>query len=401
MTVKYKYKALTASGDKVADYIYAADESAARLALKAKSLVVVDIALAENDSFALFSSKTSVSAGDIEQSTNQLATLLENGLRINNALEVLIDTATSQALSNVWRSVSNDVQSGVSLHEALKKYPELFDVLYLEMTNIAENTGNLPQVFRSLADNLAFQKDLRSKTIQALIYPMIIFCVCVVAVFSIFNFVIPNMESVFASSPNLPSYTQWLLDSSRFVSQNNLLIILSLIGVILGVVTLWKQPSTKQSLLSLIASLPWLGSMIDKAEQIRFCSAMSLTLQSGLNLSDALALSIKTLSALKNRQQLEEVLLKVDTGSSLTSSLSNSHFLDRISLSLINVGEQSGTLEHSFIEVTKRSKSDFESWMMKMTSLLEPLLIMVMGAIVGGVVVVMLLSIVSVNDLSL
>jgi type II secretory pathway component PulF len=399
MTQKFKYKALTATGEKVADYLFATDEQAARAALKHQPLTVISVSLENSSGF--LPSKAKASAADVEQSTNQLATLLENGLRINDALEILVDTAPSQALAAVWQAVFTSVQGGTSLYNALQEYPELFDVLYLEMTNIAENTGTLPKVFRSLADNLAFQRDLKSKTIQALIYPMIIFMVCVSAIFAIFNFVIPNMESVFASAKNLPSYTQWLLDTSHFISENNFLILFSIVGFIMSIVVLWSQETTRHTALNVISKMPLIGALFDKAEQIRFCSAMSLTLQSGLNLSDSLLLSIKTLSSTKNKQQLEYARVNVDTGAPLVTSLERSHFLDRMSLSLIKVGEQSGTLDRSFIEVTKRAKSEFETWMMKMTALLEPLLIMVMGAIVGGVVVVMLLSIVSVNDLSL
>lgn len=399
MSQKYKYKALTASGDKVADYLFAVDEQAVRLALKKQSLIVVSVELESAGSF--LSHEKKASASDVEQSTNQLATLLENGLRINDALEVLIDTAPSQALGKVWHEVFTDVQAGTSLYKALQKYPELFDVLYLEMTNIAENTGTLPTVFRSLSDNLAFQRDLKSKTIQALTYPMIIFMVCLSAIFAIFNFVIPNMESVFTSATELPVYTQWLLESSRFVSQNNLLIFALMAGFVLAIMTLWRQESTRQLLMQWISATPFLGTMVDKAEQIRFSSAMCLTLQSGLSLSDSLSLSIKTLNSATNKQQLAQAKIKVDNGAPLAESLSSSYFLDRISLSLIKVGEQSGTLDSSFVEVTRRAKTDFESWMIKLTSLLEPLLILVMGGIVGGVVVVMLLSIVSVNDISL
>ncbi|MCJ8321002.1 MAG: type II secretion system F family protein [Colwellia sp.] len=399
MSQKYKYKALTASGDKVADYLFAVDEQTARAALKKQSLIVISVELESGSNF--LSHEKKASSSDVEQSTNQLATLLENGLRINDALEVLIDTAPSQALGKVWHEVFTDVQAGTTLYKALQKYPELFDVLYLEMTNIAENTGTLPTVFRSLSDNLAFQRDLKSKTLQALTYPLIIFMVCLSAIFAIFNFVIPNMESVFTSVKELPVYTQWLLDSSRFVSQNNLLIFALMAGFVLTLITLWRQEKTRQLLMQWVSVIPFLGTMIDKAEQIRFSSAMSLTLQSGLSLSDSLSLSIKTLNSTVNKQQLTQAKNKVDNGAPLAESLSSSYFLDRISLSLIKVGEQSGTLDGSFVEVTRRSKSDFESWMIKLTSLLEPLLILVMGGIVGGVVVVMLLSIVSVNDISL
>lgn len=399
MSQKYKYKALTHSGEKVSDHIFAINEVAAREALKAQSMIVLSLTLERNINF--LGGQGKVTSSDIEQSTNQLATLLENGLKINDALKVLTETSSSQTMAQVWHEIFLDVQAGTSLYQALEKYPYLFDVLYLEMTNIAENTGTLPSVFRSLADNLAFQRDLKNKTIQALTYPLIILFVCVSAIFAIFNFVIPNMESVFASAQNLPSYTQWLLDTSHFVSENTFSLLAFLVGTI-GILFIYaNQPENKQRFYSVMAKLPLLGIMIAKAEQIRFASAMSLTLQSGLSLSDSLSLSIKTLTSDKNRVQLEKAKQQVDTGSSLAQSLASSYFLDRISLSLIKVGEESGTLEKSFSEVTKRAKTDFESWMLKMTALLEPLLILIMGGIVGGVVVVMLLSIVSVNDLSI
>ena len=396
---KYRYKALTNNGEKLTDYLFSDNETTARDTLKKQALTVISIT-PENEA-GFIRTRNKATTAEIEQSTNQLATLLENGLRINDALEVLIDTSPSQALAEVWRGVHQRVQAGSSLHSALSEYPELFDLLYLEMTNIAENTGTLPQVFRSLADNLSFQRDLKSKTIQAMVYPMIILFVCVSAIFAIFNFVIPNMESVFASAQNLPSYTQWLLDTANFVNQNNFLILFIILGVVLSILSLWSQEKTRHLVLDIMSKLPLLGILFNKAEQIRFCSAMSLTLQSGLNLSDSLHLSIKTLNSEKHQQQLEQARAKIDTGAPLVESLAASHFLDRMALSLVKVGEQSGTLDRSFTEVTKRAKSEFETWMMKMTTLLEPLLIMAMGAVVGGVVVIMLLSIVSVNDLSL
>ena len=399
MGIRFKYTGLTATGERITDIIVEQDEVAARQYLKNKGLIVTQI-VPEKEKSSLFGA-SKISANDIEQSTSQLATLLENGVKVNDAIEVLIDTSTSQALALVWKSVHEQVQAGESLHAALSEYPEYFDVLYIEMVNIAEQTGAMPKVFNGLAENLAFQRELRSKTIQALIYPMIILFVCVTAIFSIFNFVIPNMEAVFASAEELPGYTEWLLNSSKFVSENNFPILVSVLALIAMLISGWQNPNYRKKMQDLFAVMPLSRVLIAKAEQIRFCSAMHLTLHSGVNLSRAIELSAKTLSWIKNREQLEQVKNKVDAGSSLADSLEDSRVLDKVSVSLIKVGEQSGTLSSSFAEVSKRVKTDFESWVMKMTSLLEPLLILVMGAIVGGVVIIMLLSIVSVNDLSI
>ncbi|GHE80640.1 type II secretion system F family protein [Thalassotalea profundi] len=398
MSLRYKYKGLTSTGKRVSDSVVAENINQARKKLKSQNITLVSI---EEDSLKKsFLSGSKISATEIEQSTNQLATLLENGVKINVAIEVLIDTSTTNSLSSLWRTVHKQVQSGKSLHESLKEFSDTFDVLYLEMVNIAEQTGTLPEVFRGLSDNLSFQRELKSKTIQALIYPMIIFGVCIIAIFAIFNFVIPNMESVFSSAENLPGYTQWLLDTSAFVTENNGMILLFALFIIFGFIGLWNNPNTQKKIQNILAILPLSKALVLKTEQIRFCSAMKLTLDSGISLSNAILLSNKTLSIENNKQQLELVRMKVDAGAPLAESLSESRVLDKISVSLIKVGEQSGTLDKSFNEVTNRIKANFESWIMKMTSLLEPLLILVMGAIVGGVVVVMLLSIVSVNDIS-
>ena len=127
MTQKFKYKALTASGEKITEYIFAEGEKNARELLKKQSLIVLSIH--EENTSGFFKGQSRVSVSAIEQSTNQLATLLENGLRINDALEILVDTAASQALSEVWRTIYAEVQSGKSLYQALEKYPEHFDLL--------------------------------------------------------------------------------------------------------------------------------------------------------------------------------------------------------------------------------------------------------------------------------
>ena len=336
MSIRYSYKGLLADGKKVSDTILANSIKDAQEQLKRQKIVIVDIS--EEAKTQKFLGSDKVSASEIEQSTTQLATLLENGVKINEAIEVLVDTATSNALASLWRDVHKNVQSGMSLHLALSEFSNTFDVLFLEMVNIGEQTGTMPEVFRGLSENLQFQSELKSKTVQALIYPMIIFSVCVIAIFSIFNFVIPNMESVFASAENLPGYTQWLLDSSAFVSQNNGPILISFTLFIFIVIALWNNPITQEKFKNLLAVLPLSRTLMHRAEQIRFCSAMKLTLNSGVSLSNALLLSNKTLSLEQNKNQLELVRSKVDAGAPLAQSLSESRVLDKISVSLIKVG---------------------------------------------------------------
>lgn len=395
MSQLFRYKAYDRSGKNEVGEISAQSKAEAKKILLQRNLLLLSITPIK---FNSHSSK--VSLADIEQSTEQLAILLNNGLKIDKALEVLARTNTKSGIGRVWKSILDEIKKGKSLSESIETRVDVFSSLYCEMVKIGESTGNLPKVFTRLSENLRFQIGLRSKVLQAISYPFFILLVCVSAIWAIFNFVVPSMSTMFESMEEVPSYTQFLLNLSAGVQQYQIHAVILLCLVVFSGVYFFNQPKTRNSFIAFMVKLPLIKGVTNKADRIRFATALQLTLESGVSLSSALKLAGETVIDVQLKQKLAVIAAQVSSGSQLSDGLQTANFFDDIALSLIAVGEESGTLDNSFREIASRSRQNFESWLMRFTALLEPLLILIMGGVVGSVVIIMLLSIVSINDVS-
>ncbi|NHH89253.1 type II secretion system F family protein [Pseudoalteromonas sp. MB47] len=395
MNQLFKFKAYTKTGELTEGELHAENEAAAVQALKKDYKLVVKVS-PEKQGFK----RKRVTLADMEQSTNQLSTLLKNGLKIDKALIVLAKSNSQSAMGAIWNGVLSDIKQGDLLSDALGKRPEVFSTLFVEMVKIGESTGNLPQVFSRLSQNLQFQNALRSKMIQAITYPFFILIVCVLAIWAIFNFVIPSMSSMFDSVEDIPSYTQFLIDASNWVQSYQVHMLLIIVAIVAGIVSALRKPRLKAKLLEATVALPLIKTIIKQSDKIRFSTALQLTLESGVSLSSGLELAAETVISPTLRDKLRSSVISVSSGSELSTELAKLGLFDDIGISLISVGEESGTLTSSFTEISQRSRLSFEQWLTRFTAMLEPLLILFMGGIVGSVVITMLLSIVSINDVS-
>lgn len=395
MNQVFVYQAFDKNGIKIRGEILSENENEATRTLEKKGLLVAKITR-KSESFL----KRGISLAQVEESTSQLSTLLKNGLKIDRALQVLADTNSSSEIGVVWQQVIGSIKKGESLSDALRQREDVFSTLYLEMVLIGESTGRLPEVFERLAENLSFQIALKKRVIQASSYPVFIFFVCIAAIWAIFNFVVPSMSSVFDSMETIPGHAQFLIDASGFVRSYQMHMVVLLVCTCGIVSFMMRSKKYKDKLIQYFFNAPLVKTIIKKSDVIRFSTAMQLTLESGVSLSSSLMLSTKTVvdNNLKNR--LLDAARHVTTGEGVAESLEKVKLLDDLSLSLLVVGEESGTLDNSFREISARARQTFEDWITKFTTLLEPALILFMGGIVGGVVVSMLLSIVSINNVS-
>ncbi|MEL0633120.1 type II secretion system F family protein [Pseudoalteromonas carrageenovora] len=395
MSQLYKFKAYSHSGETVNGEITAENENEAFSKLKQDYKLVIKV-------HATYQAKQRkrITLADLEQSTNQLSTLLKNGLKIDKALSVLVKSNQKSAIGLVWSSVLSDIKQGTLLSDALEKRPEAFSTLFVEMVKIGESTGNLPQVFNRLSQNLLFQNALRNKVIQAITYPFFILIVCITAIWAIFNFVIPSMSSMFDSVDDVPAYTQVLIDASNWIQNYQLHLLVCIILLISGLVFAFRQHEFKTKMIQATVNLPLIKTIIKQSDRIRFATSLQLTLESGVSLSSGLQLASETVINPKLKKSLRNIVVSVSAGGVLSDELAKLTLFDDIGISLISVGEESGTLTSSFTEIAQRARLSFEQWLVKFTAMLEPLLILVMGGIVGSVVITMLLSIVSINDVS-
>ncbi|PHI38624.1 secretion system protein [Pseudoalteromonas sp. GCY] len=395
----FKYKALDSSGAKVEGSVEKASSDDAIRFLESEGLYTLSIT-EEKAGISLFSSGK-VSLADLEFLTAELSLLLASGVKIDKGLDIIRKTKAKPALADMLKDISKRIKGGESLSEACKAHPKTFDKLYCNLIELGEASGNLTEVFADLANDLKFKRDLRSKIISSLSYPAVIFFVCILSVLFIFNFIIPKMAEMFREADNLPWYTEMMLSLSDWMVNYQWFLIVGTIVSVGGFISLLKHEHFTDSLDRLALRLPLVSYLVISVERIRFNSGLAMMIRSGVAIDKALKLSTGNVKNHVLRHQLDIAQQKVNRGSALSPALSQTELYPDFFVSLLEVGEESGHLEKVFSEIASRSRQEFESWTQKVTTLLEPLMILFMGGIVGGVVVVMLLSMVSMNDIGL
>lgn len=398
---QFRYAAYDESGARVAGLVEAENVESAMRDLRGRGLIISKIAPSDASGdwrAAIGLNSDKVSLGDVEYLTSELSLLLESGVRIDRAVGILQRAGKSPAMSRLLGAIANDIKQGKQLSEAASSHPEVFDPLYVNLVALGEASGRLPQVFRGLAEDLKFQRDLRDKVISAATYPLVVAGVCVVAVLFIFNFVVPNLETLFADARELPWYTSALIGSSRFMRDWQWFVFL---GFAVGFSALWrarKTPAFVDFRDRMLLDTPGLRDATAVVERIRFASGLGMMLEAGLPVDRALTLATGNIRHGTLRREVALAVDKVKRGEQISTVLRQTRLFPDYFASLLEVGEETGELARVFTEIARRSRDAFASWAQRVTTLLEPLLILIMGLIVGGVVVIMMLSITSVAE---
>ena len=215
--ILFTYKAYDHSGAKVDGQIEAIDKASALASLKQQSLLPTEVkAVVENDN-SIFNFNNKVSLSDLEFLTAELSLLLESGVRIDKGIDIIKKTKAKPALAKLLNDISSNLKKGKSLSESFKEHSDIFDPLYCNLIELGETSGNLSEVFAGLAEDLKFRRDLQRKIVSSLAYPLVIFFVCLLSIFFIFNFIIPKMSSMFNDVDALHWYTQLMLSISEWM----------------------------------------------------------------------------------------------------------------------------------------------------------------------------------------
>lgn len=397
----YLYKAYDKSGAKTDGQIEAIDQVVALAELKKQGLLTSDIKELKTAGDSIFSFNQKVSLSDLEFLTAELSLLLESGVRIDKGIDIIKRTKAKPTLAKLLTEISSGIKKGKSLSEAFREHTDVFDDLYCNLIELGEASGNLSEIFADLAKDLKFKRELQRKIISSLAYPSVIFFVCILSIFFIFNFIIPKMSSMFSDVDDLPWYTSAMLSTSEWMINYQGFLVVGIIIIIAALIKAMKQSAFILWWQNTSLKLPIIGHAVKTVERIRFNSGIAMMVRAGVPIDKALGLSAGNIKNQGLRRELEIVKSKVKSGSALTPALKQTSLYPDFYISLLEVGEESGNLARVFDEIANRSRQEFESWTERMTTLLEPLMILFMGGFVGGVVVVMLLSMVSINEIGL
>mgnify|MGYP001005772364 CR=1 FL=1 len=397
--MRFSYKCISKGGNTTQGEIEADSAALAINKLKNEGLLVVSIKPTKSATKKQFSNK--VSLKDLEFLTAELSILLGNGIKLDKALKMLAKVKADSPVGNLINSLSNAISKGSHLADAFANYPQYFSPLYINLLKIGEQTGELKKVFYELALDLKFKAELKKRITQALVYPTAILCVCVASILFIFNFVVPSMSSIFEGRDTIPFYTQFILDTSTWLQQYQLYLLVGLVFFGYALKIGWQNPKYQSFLQELAFKLPFFGGLILEVERVNFTSAISLMLKSGLKIDQAVLNAKESLQSIELKRQVDFSLQELKRGSSLNQALSSSDIFPDFYRSLIEVGEETAELQSVFEEIVGRSRNEFDTKISQFLNLLEPLLILFMGLIVGGVVVTLMLSITSANDVGL
>ena len=398
----FSYVGYDSHGGKAGGEIEAEDIQQANACLQRQGVMVSKIKEnAELPEGIDFFTRGYISGEELGLLTSELSLLLTSGVTIDRGLAVVRRNSSSPPFAKLVGNLYDSVRGGSSLSEAMSVHDRVFSALYINLVKLGESSGTLPKIFSKLAEDLQFQSDLRRKIIQALIYPVVIFAVCILCILFIFNYIVPQMSGLFDGVVEIPVYTAILLNLSDWMISYQWYLLLGICVGIFGLITSMRSPAGARWLDELLINLPLVGNMLILIERVRFNTAIAMMLDSAIMIDQSMEMAIGSVDNVTIRQDLTAIKDRLKKGEVLSVALRASPIYTDFSISLIEVGEESGQLAPVFNEISVRARKDFEAWVDRMTSLLEPLLILTMGGIVGGVVVTMLLSIVSVNDIGI
>lgn len=397
----YKFEALDASGKATTGLLDAENAKAARSQLRAQSLVplaVTPVASAGTQGEGLRFTRRVFSSTTLAVWTRQLAGLVGAGLPLERSLTALSEEAEDPRQRELVAHLRSEVNSGSPFARALASAPREFDEVYRGVVAAGEQSGALGGVLERLANDLEERQELKSKLIGATLYPAIVSLIAVIIVVFLVTYVVPQVASVFASSKRaLPTLTILLLTVSGFLREWGWLLVL-LIGAAFGTLTLMlRNESFRQSFDSAWLNLPLIGKLARGYNAARFSGTLAMLAGAGVPILKALQAAAETLSNRAMRADAMDALVQVREGAPLASALAGKKRFPGLLAMFARLGEQTGQLPLMLDRAARQLSTEVQRRALQMATLLEPLLIVVMGAVVMLIVLAMLLPIIQLN----
>jgi len=380
------------NGKKIKGKSLAKDESAVRADLRRQGVVPTRI---KKQSKGLFAGGGKITSGDISIFSRQLATMLAAGIPLVQAFEIVGSGHENAAMQKLILAIKTDVEGGSSLAEALAKQPLYFDDLFVNLVESGEQAGAL----ESLLDKIATYKEkteaIKKKIKKALTYPAAVLVVALVVTTILLIFVIPSFEDLFQGfGADLPTFTRMVIDLSLFVRTKGFYIVV-LVGSIVAAFLYFKKRSRpfRHFLDRVMLKLPIVGTILEKASIARYARTLSTMFSAGVPLVEALESVAGATGNIVFETGVMQMRDEVATGQRLQQAMENTDLFPNMVIQMIAVGEESGSLDEMSGKVADFYEADVDDAVDNLSSLLEPMIMAILGVLVGGLVVAMYLPI--------
>ena len=326
--------------------------------------------------------------------TRQMATLLKAGMPILRGLEVLAKQQTEGPFRTALIEVAEAIRGGGSFSDGLSRFPKLFDPLYLNMVRAGEAAGALDVVMERLAEFLEKSQKIRGKVKSAMMYPLIIMAVAVAVVSALIVFVVPRFESIFANmlkGQPLPGLTQAVLGISKLVQEHFLITVALVVGLGWAVKALTRTTRGRAIWDRLVLSMPLLGDLALKGSVARFSRTLGTLLSSGVQILSAINITRDTAGNVQVAAALDQVRTRVKAGEGLAGPLEDTAVFPAMVSSMVAVGEETGHLPDMLHRIADTYEEEVDNAVAALTSMLEPLMIVLMSVVVGVIVIALFL----------
>ncbi len=345
--------------------------------------------------FGSVASKKKIITKDIAIFARQLATMMSAGVPLVQSFEIVAKGHENPSMQTLLLTVKGDIEGGLSLAESLAKHPKQFDSLFCNLVNAGEQAGILEGLLHRLATYMEKTEAIKSKVKSAMFYPIAVLVMAFVVTVVLLIFVIPQFESMFKNfGGELPALTQMVVDLSNFLQAQWYVVFGGIFAVIITIKKLKENSKEFNRLMDrVILKLPVMGTIVEKSVIARFARTLSTMFAAGVPLVEAMDTVSGTVGNSLYGEAIEVMRDEVATGQQLTISMRQSNLFPNMVLQMVSIGEETGSLDGMLSKVADFYEAEVDDAVDALSSLLEPLIMSVLGVVIGGLVIAMYLPI--------
>jgi general secretion pathway protein F len=403
----YRYSAVSRSGRKLTGEMEAASRASVLNDLHKLGHLPVEVietnrGAVDGKSRGRFLFSDKPSGHQITHFTRELAMLLKAGLPLDQSLTFLEKDARSKKLALLIRHVGDQISNGKSFHEALEAQGQAFPPVYASMVRVAEASGALETILERIAQSREKAQKLRSKVLSEVLYPSMLIVMAIGAVTVMLAFVVPRFKQMIVhGGTEIPDQARIVIAASDWLLANGQFLAVSLLCLVLAIVFAWHQGLGRQQIESLLLRLPLIGNILRLNLTIRFCRTLGMLLDNGVVLPEAIKLLRDVIGNRFAVQCLDQTYDALRKGKSFLGPLSDSGLFPPVVISMLRVGEETGSLTTSLFHMADMFEEKLETSVQRTLTIFEPVIILLVGAFIAGIIISILGAVISINDLAI
>lgn len=388
----YRWQATDRKGQKMKGQMIGPNEAFIKQQLRKQGLTPVSVA----KEFVLFSAaKPKITGQDIALFARQMATMMKAGVPLVQALELIGRGNENKSMSEMILTIKSNIEGGLSFSESLAKFPIQFDDLFVNLVEAGEKSGTLEALLDKIATYKEKTESIKKKVKKALTYPAAVLIVAIVVTGILLYFVIPQFESLFQGfGADLPAFTKMVVSLSKFVQAYWWAVILGIIGVVVAFTQAHRRsPAFRRMLDRASLKAPLFGEILYKSAVARFARTLSTMFAAGVPLVEAMDSVARASGNIVYTEGIMKMKDQVATGNQLNLTMSQSELFPPMAVQMVAIGEESGALDSMCAKVADFYEEEVDNMVDALSSLMEPMIMAVLGVLVGGLVVAMYLPI--------